>query len=75
MVILFVKQRLAQVIRVKTNDYVKFMTEQFVSYVDQPAEERKARREKKKQYRPPVSYRLFGMIPFAVELFFNKKSN
>ena len=32
----------------KTNDYVKYMTQQFVQYMDQPKEERKTKRFKKK---------------------------
>lgn len=49
----------------KTNDYVKFMTEQFVSYVDQPRDVRRALRRERKQYKAPVSYQLLGMVPTA----------
>ncbi|PYZ94326.1 YqzE family protein [Salipaludibacillus keqinensis] len=57
----------------KTNDYVKFMTEQFVTYVDQPKEVKQAKREEKKEHRQPMSFRLFGMIPFALRLMWNRK--
>jgi len=57
----------------KTNDYLKYMTEQFVSYVDQPKELKKANREQKKKFKEPVSYRLFGMIPFSIILFWKNK--
>ncbi|SDY55355.1 YqzE-like protein [Evansella caseinilytica] len=50
----------------KPNDYVKYLTQQFVTYVDLPKEERQARREEKRLLRPPKAYRLFGLIPFAV---------
>lgn len=37
----------------KTNDYVKYMTQQFVKYIDTPRDERKERKEvRKKQKRP-----------------------
>lgn len=33
----------------KTNDYVKYMTQQFVQYMDQPKEERKTKKFKKRR--------------------------
>nr|WP_280146195.1 YqzE family protein [Bacillus amyloliquefaciens]MDH3090731.1 YqzE family protein [Bacillus amyloliquefaciens] len=33
----------------KTNDYVKYMTEQFVKYFDTPKQERKERKEVRKE--------------------------
>lgn len=33
----------------KTNDYVKYMTQQFVQYMDQPKEERKTKKIQKKK--------------------------
>ncbi|MCR6096696.1 YqzE family protein [Salipaludibacillus agaradhaerens] len=56
----------------KTNDYVKYMTEQLVTYVDIPREERKEKRQLKKKHRPPMSYRLFGLIPIAFRFLFNR---
>lgn len=49
------------------------MTEQFVTYVDQPKEVKQAKREEKKEHRQPMSFRLFGMIPFALRLMWNRK--
>ncbi|WP_280768416.1 YqzE family protein [Salipaludibacillus daqingensis] len=57
----------------KTNDYVKYMTEQFVSYVDQPKERRQERKEQKKNDKPPMSYRLFGMIPSSLHIYWKNK--
>ncbi|MCZ0754644.1 YqzE family protein [Anoxybacillus sp. J5B_2022] len=57
-----------------TNDYMKFVTEQFVRYMDQPKEERKKLREKRKQEKPPFLYHWFGMIPFSLKLLFRRKS-
>ncbi|WP_041808773.1 YqzE family protein [Evansella cellulosilytica] len=57
----------------KTNDYVKYVTEQFVAYVDQPVEERKAKKEEKRKAKLPPSNRLFGLIPFAISQTFRKR--
>ncbi|MDG5788719.1 YqzE family protein [Evansella sp. AB-P1] len=53
-------------IRLKTNDYIKYVTEQVVSYVDQPKEEKRARKEEKRNMQQPKAYQLFGLIPFAI---------
>lgn len=59
----------------KTNDYVKYVTQQFVSYVDTPSEQRKAKKEERKANQLPFAYRWFGLIPFAIsQLFHFKKS-
>ncbi|OEH92879.1 YqzE family protein [Bacillus solimangrovi] len=55
------------------NDYVKFVTQQIVSYMDQPKEERKRLKNEKSQNRQPRMNRYFGMMPFAVSMMFNKK--
>lgn len=59
----------------KTNDYVKYVTQQFVSFVDTPSDKRKALKEERKANQPPLAYRWFGLIPYALaQLFnFNKK--
>lgn len=55
----------------KTNDYVKYVTQQFTSYVDTPSEKRKALKEERKANKPPFAYRWFGLIPFALAQVFN----
>ncbi|ASA95487.1 MULTISPECIES: YqzE family protein [Anoxybacillus] len=59
------------------NDYVKFMTEQVVKYLDQPRDERKKQRQQKKEFKKqqkqPFLYRWFGVIPYAVILLFKRK--
>ncbi len=57
----------------KTNDYVKYVTQQFVSYVDTPSEKRKALKEERKANKPSFAYRWFGLIPFALTQLFKKK--
>ncbi|MGZ0086322.1 MULTISPECIES: YqzE family protein [unclassified Geobacillus] len=56
------------------NDYVKFVTQQFVAYMDMPKEERRKRRQSRKQERPPLSYHLFGMVPFSLRLLFRRRA-
>lgn len=51
------------------NDYVRFLTEQFVTYIDQPKEKREERKRMKKQLRQPVQNQLFGLIPTAISFF------
>ncbi|KIQ95619.1 hypothetical protein LH47_00254 [Anoxybacillus thermarum] len=59
------------------NDYVKFMTEQVVKYLDQPKDERKRQKQEKKQLKKqqkqPFLYRWFGVIPYAIMLLFKRK--
>ncbi|QFT89789.1 hypothetical protein FIU87_14090 [Bacillus sp. THAF10] len=58
----------------KTNDYVKYVTQQLVTYMDKPKEVRKEQRQIKKQERPPVAFQLFGIIPYAILMMFKKKA-
>ncbi|AGA24193.1 Hypothetical protein YqzE [Bacillus subtilis subsp. subtilis str. BSP1] len=52
----------------KTNDYVKYMTQQFVKYIDTPRDERKERKEVRKETKTPVSQQLFGILPYGFRL-------
>lgn len=56
-----------------TNDYVKYMTQQLVRYMDTPKEERKAKKSIRKTERSPLANRWFGILPFAVMFFMRKK--
>ncbi|WP_409297799.1 YqzE family protein [Peribacillus sp. SCS-26] len=56
-----------------TNDIIKFITQQFVTFFNQPKEERKKVRQEKKQSRPPLSYNWFGVIPMALLMVIKKK--
>jgi hypothetical protein len=56
-----------------TNDYVKFVTQQIVTYIDQPKDKRKAKKKAKKNNKLSFQYRWFGMIPLALSLLFKKK--
>ncbi|QOR65501.1 YqzE family protein [Cytobacillus suaedae] len=55
------------------NDYVKFMTQQIVSYIDKPKNIRKETRQLRKSERSPFMDQWFGVIPFAFKLLMKKK--
>ncbi|AIC98855.1 YqzE family protein [Bacillus subtilis] len=57
----------------KTNDYVKYMTQQFVKYIDTPRDERKERKEVRKETKTPVSQQLFGILPYGFRLWLKRK--
>ncbi|MBB6444901.1 YqzE family protein [Bacillus benzoevorans] len=52
----------------KTNDYVKYITQTVVQYIDQPRDERKKLRQEKKEQRAGFMYRWFGIVPFVFML-------
>lgn len=57
----------------KTNDYVKYMTQTFVKYIDQPKDERKKLKFEKKETKEPFLYHWFGVIPFVLMMMFKRK--
>lgn len=54
-----------------SNDYVKFITQTFVQYMEQPKSERKKQRIERKQEKAPVLFRWFGIVPYL--LFYGMK--
>lgn len=52
----------------KTNDYVKYITQTVVQYIDQPQNERKKLRQEKKEQKAGFMYRWFGIVPFVFML-------
>ncbi|WP_141431626.1 YqzE family protein [Bacillus sp. 03113] len=48
----------------KTNDYVKYMTENLVKYMDQPRDERKKQKQIRKGNKGPFLFRWFGILPY-----------
>lgn len=50
----------------KTDDYVKYMTQTIIKYADQPREERKRLRLERKQTKADLWYRWFGILPYIV---------
>lgn len=57
----------------KTNEYVKFMTKTIVQYMDQPREDRKNYRQKKKQLKEPFTLKWFGLFSYVFILLLRKK--
>ncbi|PLT34729.1 YqzE family protein [Bacillus sp. V5-8f] len=57
----------------KTNDYIKFLTQQFVKYMAVPKAERKQQREDKKKAKEPYVSNWFGVIPFAFMMLLKRK--
>lgn len=49
----------------KSNDYVKYLTETVVKYIDQPKEERRRYHEEKKEMREPFLLKWFGIFPYV----------
>ncbi|MBY0122410.1 YqzE family protein [Bacillus sp. S/N-304-OC-R1] len=50
----------------KSNDYVKYITETVVKYIDQPKDVRKRTRLERKDQKEPFLYRWFGLIPYIL---------
>ncbi|WWL78483.1 YqzE family protein [Bacillus altitudinis] len=58
----------------KTNDYVKYMTQEIIKYMNTPRDERKEHKQEKMETKPPFSQRLFGVLPFGFSMMLKKKS-
>lgn len=59
-----------------TNDYVKYVTQQLVKYMDTPKEARKKQKEERKNNEISTTYysnRWLGVLPFAFKLFLKKR--
>lgn len=56
----------------KTNDYVKYMTEQFMNYIDQPKELRDQYKHEKEESKEIFSTKMFGMLPLSIALYMKK---
>lgn len=54
------------------NDYVKFVTQELVRYIEKPKEERVMIRKERKSSRPPLLFRMFGMIPVSIKMLMKK---
>lgn len=57
----------------KTNDYIKFLTQQFVKFMNVPKAERKLQRENKKKLKKPFVSNWFGLLPFAIMMLVKRK--
>ena len=59
----------------KTNDYVKYMTQTIIKYIDQPKEERKKQKQERKLSKASFWYRWFGILPYLLLLEINRRKN
>ncbi|MBT2687071.1 YqzE family protein [Bacillus sp. ISL-47] len=59
----------------KSNEYVKYITQTVVKYIDQPKDERKKHRMEKKDMKEPFLFRWFGVLPYIFYLALNKKKH
>ncbi|KLV27205.1 YqzE family protein [Niallia circulans] len=57
-----------------TNDYVKYLTQTFVQYMDQPKEERKKLRAERKGLKEPFMLRWFGILPYLILFSFKRRN-
>lgn len=57
------------------NDYVKFMTQEIVQYMDKPKDDRKKQRQQKKRERQPFAVRWFGVLPYALIMMKRRQKN
>ncbi|MDX8046004.1 YqzE family protein [Gracilibacillus sp. S3-1-1] len=59
------------------NDYVKYMTQRIVKYMDTPKAERQKQREARKNEEAPIVYsnKWFGVLPFAFRLLVQKRKD
>ncbi|WP_349407769.1 YqzE family protein [Pseudalkalibacillus sp. SCS-8] len=55
------------------NDLVKFLTQQFVKYVDQPKEDRMQKKKERKVEKAPPSVKWFGLVPMAISMLIKRK--
>ncbi|WP_445490479.1 YqzE family protein [Niallia sp. 03133] len=49
-----------------TNDYVKYLTQTFVQYMDQPKEQRKKLKAERRDNKEPFMLRWFGILPYVI---------
>ncbi|HEX6594435.1 MAG TPA: YqzE family protein [Bacillota bacterium] len=52
------------------NEYIQFITKQFVTYINMSTTEKQKKREEKKKRNDLLFHRWLGLVPFSVKLFF-----
>ncbi|OIK13765.1 YqzE family protein [Bacillus sp. MUM 13] len=55
------------------NDYIKFLTQQFVMYTNVPKNQRKEQKQMKKENKQPFMSTWFGVVPFALRMLIKRK--
>ncbi|GEN87389.1 MULTISPECIES: YqzE family protein [Oceanobacillus] len=59
----------------KSNDYIRFLTEEMMKYINLPTEEKKERKQKKKSSNQLYSNKWLGIIPFSIQSWYYKRKN
>ncbi|MFS0780945.1 YqzE family protein [Bacillus sp. 1P06AnD] len=57
----------------KKNDFITFLTQTIVKYFSQPKDVRHEHRQHKRKQKKHYSTQLFGLVPFALMMFFKGK--
>lgn len=60
---------------IKTEDFIKYITEQVVTYIETPAEIRKENRKSMRNQKEAWSSKWFGMVPFAIRMWVSERQN
>lgn len=59
----------------KSNDYIRFLTEEMMKYMNLSAEEKEERKQKKKTAQQLYSNKWLGVIPFSIQSWYQNKKN
>ncbi|WP_040985292.1 YqzE family protein [Oceanobacillus jeddahense] len=60
----------------KSNDYIRFLTEEMVKYMNLSSEEKEERKQKKKNSSSQLySNKWLGVIPFSIQSWYRKRKN
>jgi len=59
----------------KTNDYVKYLTQTVVKYAEQPKEERVKNKVVRKSEKSPFLFRWFGVLPYSFMLLIKRRKH
>jgi hypothetical protein len=57
-----------------SQELIKFLTREFVQYVDTPKEERLKRRQETRLQNVPWSEHWFGLLPFGIKMLLRGKN-
>lgn len=56
----------------KSQEWIKYLTEEFVQYVDTPKDQRIKKRQEKKEVQGTWGQHWFGVLPMAIGMFFKR---
>jgi hypothetical protein len=60
---------------IKSEDLIKYITEQVITYIETPAEIRKENRKSMRSQKEAWSSKWFGMVPFAIQMWVSGRRN